>query len=279
MNLVLCYHHVSPTRTLFSTTPQVFVRQLEALKEAGFAFLSHDEFVSLARARFASRTKTALVSFDDGHADNWFHARPALASLGVPAVMFAISSAVASGEPRAAGEEPQIDATAAAQEPLQPIRWSELQAWSASGMLSIQTHTHFHREMRRFRGSAAELERLIGADLDQACASLRERVGHSPESIAWPWGYGNLVMQRAAKARGLHLQFSVTPGFNGSWSSNSRLHRVCVDGASVDEVRGWATRFRHGSLAASYSTARRVYNALKFRFQAVAPPSRQDTAG
>ncbi len=269
MNLALCYHHVSPTRTLFSTSPTVFARHLEVVREAGYALLSHDEFVEHARSRFASNARTALVTFDDGHADTWFHARPVLDALDVPAVMFAISHVVADGPARVPGEEPSIDATPEAEEMLIPIRWSELQAWQAGGRLSIQTHTHRHREMRGFAGSAAELERLIGSDLDEACAVLREKVGYAPSSVAWPWGYGHPAMRRAASARGLHLQFSVTPGFNGAWSSNTQLHRVCVDGASVDEVRGWATRFRHGSLAASYSTARRIYNALKFKMSAV----------
>ncbi|MGE0315570.1 MAG: polysaccharide deacetylase family protein [Lautropia sp.] len=272
MNLVLCYHHVSPTRTLFSTSPQVFARHLEVLREAGYAMLSHDEFVEHARSRFASRARTALVTFDDGHADTWFHARAVLDSLSVPAVMFAITSVVADGPVRSAAEEPVIGDTPQAEEALIPIRWAELLAWQAGGRLSVQTHTHRHREMRGFAGTPAEQEALIGQDLDEACAVLREKIGYSPTSVAWPWGYGTAAMRRAASARGLHLQFSVTPGFNGAWSSNARLHRVCVDGASVEEVSGWATRFRHGSLAASYSTARRLYNALKFRMPLSPPP-------
>jgi peptidoglycan/xylan/chitin deacetylase (PgdA/CDA1 family) len=263
MNLVLCYHHVSPSRRLYSTAPDEFERHLQALRRAGFAFLSHQEFTDLAARQFASKARTVLLTFDDGHADNWFHARPILQGLDIPAVMFAISSAVASGPPRQPSEEPQIDGTPQSEEMLMPIRWSELRAWQETGLLSIQTHTHRHRPMREFDGSPQELEALMVSDLTLAVGTLKEQVGQAPTSIAWPWGYSNSVMRSAAAAQGLQLQFSVVPGFNGSWSAQHRLHRVCVDGASAAEVTAWATKFRARQLAALYSLARLGYNAAK----------------
>lgn len=263
MNLVLCYHHVSPTRRLFSTSPEEFERHLLALKKAGFAFLAHDEFVDLARGRFASRARTVLVTFDDGHADNWFHARPILQAHAVPMVLFAITSVVASGPPRAPHEEPRIDGSPEAEQVLQPIRWSELKVWQDEGLLSVQTHTHGHREMRSIKHNPQELQAAMAADLAQSKASLKEHLGIEPTTIAWPWGYSNATMRTAAAAAGLHLQFSVVPGFNGSWSSLNRLHRVCLDGASATEVAGWATKFRARPIAALYSIARLGYNLAK----------------
>ena len=173
MNLVLCYHHVSPTRRLFSTTPEEFERHLQALKLAGFACLSHEEFGDLARSRFASRARTVLVTFDDGHADNWFHARPILKAYDVPSVLFAITSVVAPGPIRELHEEVRIEQTFDAEQVLQPIRWSELRAWRDEGLFSVQTHTHGHRELRSYKGTPQQLQADMAADLALSKASLK----------------------------------------------------------------------------------------------------------
>jgi peptidoglycan/xylan/chitin deacetylase (PgdA/CDA1 family) len=265
MNLVLCYHHVSPIRTLHNTTPEQFARHVEVLRTAGYAFVDHAEFAALARRRFPTRAKTALVTFDDGHADNWFHARPLLASLDVPAVLFAITNplAIVEGPPRSASEEPTLEAGPRGEHVHTAMRWSELQAWKATGMLSIQSHTHSHGQFSNFKGTASELRNLIVHDLEQVQEMFRQRLGSQPTSLAWPWGYSNPVLRSAAAAMGFGLQFSTVPGYNGPWAVPQRLHRICLDGATPEIVEAWALRSGARRAAKLYSLARAGITAAR----------------
>ncbi len=265
MNLVLCYHHVSPSRTVHNTTPVQFERHIEILRKAGYAFLSHDEFTSLAKRSFASRARTALITFDDGHADNWFHARPLLASMNLPAVLFAVTNpfAIVDGEPRRADEEPTLGIGLHAEHVHTPMRWSELAAWQATGLLSIQSHTHSHAQFAGFAGSAQALRKVISSDLEQARNMFEERLGIAPASLAWPWGYSNPTMRSAAAARGFTLQFSTVPGYNGPWVAPQRLHRICLDGATASTVEAWALRSGARRAAKFYSLARAGATSVK----------------
>ena len=271
MNLVLCYHHVSPVRTLYNSTPEMFTRHLETLKEAGYAFIDHEEFVNLAWRRFPSRAKTALITFDDGHADNWFHARPILLSLKLPAVLFAITDprAIAEGPQRDAAEEPVLGTDADAEHVHTPMRWSEIQAWHATGMLSVQSHTHGHKPLERFVGTQDALRKAISEDLELSRKVIEDRTGRSPVSLAWPWGHSNPTLRAAAANLGFPLHFSTVPGYNGPWAAQQRLHRVCLDGASAATVEAWALRSGARRAAKIYSLARTGITALKGRLKSL----------
>lgn len=265
MNLVLCYHHVSPARTLYNTTPEIFERHLEVLRSAGYAFVSHDEFLGLARRGFDSRARTALITFDDGHADNWFHARPLLTSLKLPAVLFAITDprAINEGPIRGAAEEPILDKSPEAEHVHTPMRWSEIKAWHDTGLLSIQSHTHGHRPLERFAGSKDELRRTVSEDLLLSRQVIQERTGSTPISLAWPWGHSNRTLRAAAAELGFPLQFSTVPGYNGPWAMQQRLHRVCLDGASAATVEAWALRSGAKRATKIYSLARTGITSVK----------------
>lgn len=271
MNLVLCYHHVSPVRTLYNSTPEMFARHLEILRDAGYAFIDHDEFVSLARRRFPSRARTALITFDDGHADNWFHAKPMLLSMKLPAVLFAITDprAILEGPVRSAAEEPVLGTDPEAEHVHTPMRWSEIQAWHASGLLSVQSHTHRHNPLERFAGSRDELRKVISDDLQLSRKVIEDRIGSTPVSLAWPWGHSNPTLRAAASSLGFPLQFSTVPGYNGPWATQQRLHRVCLDGASAATVEAWALRSGARRAAKIYSLARTGITAVKGRLKSV----------
>ena len=270
MTLVLAYHHVSPTRRMASTHPAVFDEHLRELKAAGYALVTQDEFEQVAGRGFRGAGRTALVTFDDGHADNWIHAAPVLAAHHAPATIFVITGDVDEGAARTAAQEPQL-APGEDEDRAFRIRWDELRAWSATGALSVQTHTHGHRDWRaaelaRVReGTAGEstLAQALADDLLVTARVLRERLGVSPTSLAWPWGYSTPGMRRVATRHGLAWQFGVVPGVNGPWSAPDRLHRFAIDGWPAVRLRELLRRLRWQPLAAAYSVLRDLHRRFR----------------
>ncbi len=254
MKLTLCYHHVSPWRSLCSTTPEAFGRHLELLRRAGWQALGFDEFAE--HSRKASRARAALLTFDDGHADNWLHAAPVLAAHGVAATMFVISADVDEGPVRAHGDE-GLAPGATEDDPVR-IRWSELSQWAATGSLSVQTHTHRHRDWRREPGSARQRAAAFGADLDESIAIITARIGQSPRALAWPWGHSDPGLRRVAASRGIGWQFSVIPGVDrGLMRAEAPWHRVPADGLDAVRFAAMLERYRYRPLAFARSGARR----------------------
>lgn len=90
---VFNYHRVGNrdecgyNRNLFSCTVEQFREHLALLKDR-FDFVTIDRLADFARHGYAGRRPLALVTFDDGYADNYLLAFPVLKQMEVPAVFF-----------------------------------------------------------------------------------------------------------------------------------------------------------------------------------------------
>lgn len=263
MTAVLCYHHVTPAGGVHANTPERLHDHLSALRRRGFSFIDFDTFAAeRARGRGASR-RTVLVTTDDGYVDNLYWAMPVLRDLEVPAVFFVITDRLGEG---AARDRPPTDADAiralsADDEPQRFLRWEELRALDAEGLVAIESHTHRHEGSPEVEDRAS-LARLRD-DLAQSIEALRGRLGRTPRALAWPWGRSSVASRAIAHSLGLRLQFSVTPGRIGAWSSPRLLSRVCVDERSAGEVEAQVTRLTSPMVGDAYSMGRIGWNVTR----------------
>ncbi len=259
MAVVLCYHHVCEAPDEHATSPRRFREHLVALRDAGYAFVSHDEFVERAERGFRGDRKSVLVTTDDGDADNWHWAFPILRELGVPATFFVITDEVADGDPRprsdeGARAEPALDAR---------VRWSELERMQRSGLVSVQSHTAAHRDLRPMAADTAALESFLRDDLPRSRRAIAERLGRLPVSLAWPWGVHNAVSRRVAAEAGYAWQYTVVPGDNGPSTNPQALYRYCADGLPASAVLRMIDVLSTPVVGRSYSFARHVYNRAR----------------
>lgn len=96
---MLTYHRVdAPTADPWqlSVTPENFRAQLERLRARGFALFGMAEVARLSTARDLPR-RAAVITFDDGYADNLDIALPILAAHDAPATVFVTAGQVESG--------------------------------------------------------------------------------------------------------------------------------------------------------------------------------------
>jgi peptidoglycan/xylan/chitin deacetylase (PgdA/CDA1 family) len=93
--VVLCYHRIRPNdppadypydEGVFGPTQLEFERQVKWLKQ-NFAILSESELLALISNGSHSR-RSAVITFDDGYADNYELAYPVLRAHDIPAIFF-----------------------------------------------------------------------------------------------------------------------------------------------------------------------------------------------
>lgn len=144
-----------------------------------------------------------MVTFDDGHRDNFTRALPVMEKHGVPGVFFLVTNFVF--------EKQKIDAdgTVAGHGEDQGPTDEELAAAKQSGLITFGNHTASHRIV-----SSLESHELDG-ELAESQNVFRERLGVVPELFAYPRGRRDDVTEGAApilKKHGIKAAFTMIPG-------------------------------------------------------------------
>jgi len=156
-----------------------------------------------------------VISFDDGTADFWHHARPALAEHGFTATLFVVTGHV--------GGESSWDAALG-----EPAR--RLMGWDQIGELhraghEIGSHTHRHRVLTEL--SDDEVRDQLKASRD----TLAERLGRPPEFVAYPRGFYEPRHKSLAREAGYRGACAVTLKLGDVWSADSyELKRMPIKG-------------------------------------------------
>lgn len=138
---VLTYHSISASEKM---NPQLFEAHLKALNRSNLP--------SLLPRDLRAAQRGFLLTFDDGFADFWTHVFPLLERYRLRAVVFVIPSRTGEGDCRPQGVKAfPGNANQAHQEAGEKndahdafLRWTELQAMEASGLVDVQSHTMRH---------------------------------------------------------------------------------------------------------------------------------------
>jgi len=193
--LILGLHRVglpprnAKIRGLF-ISPRLLSFQLSLLKFLGYHFLTLRDSV------LAPGSKNAVITFDDGYADNITAALPVLKKHGVPATLFVVTGDV--------GGEGVVWPEAGEDLPADMLSWDSLSKLKADGW-EIASHAHEHVHLARYE--EAKQEELI----ERSISEIEEKLGERPVSFAYPYGSYDHRTKRVLKRLGIQLAVTIKP--------------------------------------------------------------------
>ncbi|MBI2362198.1 MAG: polysaccharide deacetylase family protein, partial [Elusimicrobia bacterium] len=175
--------------------PADFKRQLQRLLALGY------ETVAAERLGEPDSLppKPAVVTFDDGTADNLEAAYPVLKSLGVKATVFLVAGWMGR---RNGWEDP-------ADEPWQrTLTWDEARSMQAGGLVSFGSHTMTHPDLRGLDDEA------LAWELSESKRRIEAELGRRAGAFAYPYGAGayDARVRAAVRAAGYLCDFGVRQG-------------------------------------------------------------------
>lgn len=176
---ILIYHQVGENSgRQMEVTREVFEAQLTWL-------VTHGTVVGLEeglqkRGDPASRSMF-VISFDDGYADLYEVAFPLMEREGLPFTLYLSTEHVETGQPRIHGGL--------------PLTWDHVDKMAQSGLMTLGSHTHSHRDLRHASMDQVEDE------LDRCDELISKRVGISARHFAYPWGYWSPLADVAVRRR------------------------------------------------------------------------------
>jgi len=264
---VLMYHHISPAPGLVTVAPSTFRAQMTMLARAGYTTLSAAQLHGYLNGTQAVPEKSVVITFDDGYLDNYVYAYPVLKQLGLHAIIFAVTGWIGEGPARAFdgdGEPLPLcpshkackAAIASGQADAVMLRWSEIRAMEASGVIEVHSHTHSHiRWDKEYENPDTRLK-MLREDLERSRHALREQTGHDSTHLCWPWGYYETPYVNAAVSAGFSTIYTAVKGIAQTNSDPLRVPRIVVK----DKLLGWFARrmwiYSHPLLGSLYTRMR-----------------------
>jgi peptidoglycan/xylan/chitin deacetylase (PgdA/CDA1 family) len=175
---ILMYHSISQLASAkfrsFAVSPIAFAEQMSFLQEQGYTPVTATHYI---KARTDDGTKLperpVVITFDDGFADFYTDALPALQRYGFTATLYVTTAFV--GETsrwlRREGE---------ATRPM--LTWQQLTEVEQAG-IECGGHTHTHPQLDTLSKAAAQHE------ITHCKEMLEQHLGHEIKSFAYPFGY------------------------------------------------------------------------------------------
>jgi len=227
---VFIYHHVVPgrasgsrvTRTLF-VTPDDFEQQLKYLKDNDYRTISFDDLADCLEYGVPAPEHAAIITFDDGWANQFAYAFPLLQKYDFTATFFIVTDYL---------DHPNFMTT------------DQLKVLIAAGM-TIGSHSRSHPALATI-GNPRRLEDEISGSK----AWLEERLGVPVDSFAYPYGSYTAAVVAVVKAAGYRTARTV----------NSGTHHTAGDLATLDAVLfpAYLDRVRNKVEFAAHETQRQA---------------------
>lgn len=188
---ILMYHSISsyasPRFRPCVVSPEVFDEHLSYLDQCHYTTVTVTQFVqAMARGGVGLPPRPVVLTFDDGYADFYTNALPALRRHGFTATLY-IATAFVGGTGR------WLHHLGEGMRPI--LTWTQLAEISASG-IECGAHSHTHPPLDMLSPSAAHDEIVRCKEL------LEEHLGQQVSSFAYPYGYYSARVRQTVRASG-----------------------------------------------------------------------------
>jgi peptidoglycan/xylan/chitin deacetylase (PgdA/CDA1 family) len=124
------------------------------------------------------------------------------------------------------------------------LNWEEGREMEASGLVDIQSHTHFHREYFSSRDGGERLDPLraeaLSRDLQQSKSLIESRLRKTCRYLAWPWGKYDPEAVALARKAGFEGIATTAKGVNVPGADGSAIKRIV---AKSGDKRWFANRY------------------------------------
>lgn len=215
---ILMYHHLSEDVTNSEmVSPEQFEAHIRALSEAGYTSVSFDELQAYVLRGEPLPEKPVVITFDDGYESNYTLAYPILQKYSMKATIFAIGVSF--------GKDHYKDTDYAITPHFGAAEAAEM---TASGLISIQSHTYDMHQWPPYESGSAVRENILPLpdeseeayvqalteDFTRSRALLEDAAGQPVDVLAYPAGQYSTLAQVTLQSLGVHVTLSTNPGVN-----------------------------------------------------------------
>lgn len=194
---ILMYHRVSPITfpgppPTWNVTPTEFRSQLQGLLKLGYRPIALENLVEQHDHKSSMPARAFVVTFDDGYANNYWHAFPVLRELGVPATLFLATAYVDETNPFPFDDWEMAGDPRVSDDSWRVLTSAQIKEMRDSGLVALGCHTDTHED---FRGQPEAFHE----DVRRSVRTLREVWGVERPSFAYPFGAADTSLAKVIR--------------------------------------------------------------------------------
>lgn len=221
---VLMYHDVSYLGSGYSKTPEVFKKQMQELKDAGFHTVFFSQLVDYVEHGAPLPSRPIVITLDDGYRSNYEYVFPILRELDMKAEISLIGAAM--------------------QYTSWGLKWDDVREMADSGLVSFQCHTYqMHGDYTDKGGRLGVLKapneswqayvEALGADTVKILDMIESKTGARPVTFTYPRGKWNTMAEAVVTSLGCKVSVTTRDGVatvtQGDPSSLHLMDRIGMD--------------------------------------------------
>ena len=201
---ILTYHSISNDKSLVSIDTDAFEKQIIFLKKRGYKSINFNE-LNIAKS------KSVIITFDDGYKDNLLNALPILKKYGFKATCFIISNFV--------GKTNIWDMKKTNYIKKELMTSLDIKEWVKNGML-IGSHSHNHSNLTKLDNNDLRIELAYSKEL------LENIISQKISDFSYPYGKVNRFVCNKVKEFYSHAVTTNRSRFTPSLHQNHKLPRI-----------------------------------------------------
>lgn len=219
---VLMYHSIDPGKegSSIDVSPEIFAKQMEFLYRNHYNVVSPDKVIAYMKKEEKMPPKTAAITVDDGYYNFYEYAYPVLKKYKLPAAIFVTTDRI--GTPGYLG-------------------WNELREISASGLVTIGSHTKSHVWVPEISVNDERLHEELAVSKD----ILERALGKKVYYLCYPNGGFNDLAKDAAKEAGYKGAFTTNPRRKSDISDIYAIRRLKMSSSSDSPLILWGKVSRY----------------------------------
>ena len=212
---ILLYHHIgiSPIDSRYYVPPEKFEQEIKVLYDMNYTSITVEKLVQAITLGRELPAHPILITFDDGHVDNYTNAFPIMQKYGFTGVLYIVTNYLGT--------------------PGYLNRYQILEMYKAGWEVGSHTMNHYdltkltpEQQRREIAGSKKELEDVLGIDI---------------LTIAYPFGAKNKSILGAARAAG-YIAAMGAEGYTDSQGDSNLFNLQRVEIKSSEDAKSF-TRF------------------------------------
>lgn len=225
---IIMYHSVLPSKTgQYCVTPSMLEDDLKYLKERGYQSVFISDIIDFCEGNGSLPEKPVVISFDDGHYNNYYYAYPVIAKMNFKANLNVIGCFVDYSTKSKDNDNPSYSY----------LTWSEIKTLQDSGYFEIGNHTYkMHNFKPRFGickkkdESKKDYQKNIREDILKLENKLKNECNITTKVFAYPFGEYNDDCENILRGLGYKAFLTCNEGINkikkGESKKLSHLKRI-----------------------------------------------------